>query len=233
MLGALSCSLSCTRQHDRCGVQRQPHVRLLARALADEAARRHADDRRGASAHRERLAEDVGPAGEAPLPVGVADDRARRRRAVVFGAEDTANGGTDAEYLEESVRHQTSARFLPGAAIDAKVPRAQAALRRHQRREDVAMRAQLFELTVGQPLTVTVGAKVEAAAPRSRLVGVGEHDQLLGLVHGWKRRVEDAVPQAEDGGVGADAKRERNDGDEREPRRGGHRYGRRSAGPAR
>ena len=106
-------------QHDRRGVERQPQIGLLAGGFADEAARRDADDRRGASAHRERLADHVGPAAEASLPVGVADHRVRRARAVVVVGEDAADGGADAEHLEESTRYQTPARFFPGATVES------------------------------------------------------------------------------------------------------------------
>ena len=88
------------RQHERRRVQRQPDVRLLSRRLADETARRHADDRRAAAPHGQALAEHVGAAAEAPLPVAVADDGARRGGAAVRGREDAAQEGALLEQRE-------------------------------------------------------------------------------------------------------------------------------------
>ena len=83
----------------------------------------------------------------------------------------------------------------------------------------------LLEFAVGEPRARAVGP----AGPAPRLVRIGEHHQLLGLVHAGQRGVQHAVPQAEDRGVGADAERERQDGDGREARRSsGARAARRS-----
>ncbi len=101
--------------------------------------------------------------------------------------------------------------------------RAEVALTGHHRREPIGLIAQLPELFVGHPRPRAVGAPVPAAGPTAGLVGVGQHHQLARLRHHRQRRMQHAVPQLEDGGIGADAQGQRQQRRRGESRPGGHR----------
>ncbi len=75
--------------------QREPEIRLLAAGFTDEAGRCDTDDGQDRFAQGECLAQHVGAAAEASLPVVIADDGIGRVGAVVAGGEYATDRGTD------------------------------------------------------------------------------------------------------------------------------------------
>ena len=168
-----------------------------------------ADHGHGGIAHLERLAQRVELAPEAPAPVRVADDGVRHLVPVVRRGEQPANGRPDPEHFEEPTGHEPPTALFPAIPLETDLPGAEAALTGHQRREPIGLVPQLLELCVGHPRARSVGAPVPAAGPTASLVGVGQHHQLARMRHHRQRRVQHAIPQLEDGGIGADAERQR------------------------
>ena len=95
---------------------RHPRRRRHAEERADESLRRDADDRDRRVVDRDLLADHRGIAGEAALPVGVAEhrDRMAARRDVVLGGEEAARGRTNAHHLEVVAADERAPRALGG-----------------------------------------------------------------------------------------------------------------------
>ena len=165
---------------------------------AEERRRRDADDGERHAIERERPSDDAGFAAEAALPERVADDGdgAIRPAAalVVGGAEGAAEHRRHAEHVEESATRPHALDELGGAAarqIEARVGPGDGAIGP-------------LVLPVAQLLPDRIG-------PRP----VVEQHQALRLAD-RQRLQQDAVDEREDRAVGADAKGEGGDGDERE-----------------
>jgi hypothetical protein len=102
------------------------------------------------------------------------------------------------------------AQLFAYAAGDAGINALQAALRRHERRQRAVLCLQIEELGVGDQRTVAV-FHADRHAARQR---VGQHDDFLRVADG-QRAHQHTVDEAEDGGVGPNAERQREDGDRR------------------
>ena len=203
------------RQHDRLHRQRNPGVGPLTDRLAEERRRGHADDGQDTAPQRDRPAEDVGPSAEAPLPVLVADDRVRGGaiRRLLARVEGLADRRRHAERREVRRRNQADGDLFGLAASGhPRLDLLKGAARRHHRRERRVLVLHLAELGVGHQRALTV-LRAGGDTPRS---GIGQQHELVRVADG-ERAHQQPVQQAEDRGVGADAEREREDGDGREP----------------
>ena len=197
------------REDNRLQRERQPEVRLLRRGFTDEPWPRHAYHRQGRLTHVERRAEHIGTAAEPPLPVAMADDR-RGRTDAIAGREQSADRRRRAEHVEEVLGDQPAPSFLPRAVLEPYLPRAQTALRRHQRGKAVGVSPEVLELLVGQPRSRALAA-VPAAGPAAGFVRVRQHHELFRCPHAGQRRVENAVPETENRGVRTDTERQGRD----------------------
>ncbi len=181
----------------RCHRVRDPdrHEDVGVRLRQAELGRENADDGVGLAAERDRAADDRRIARPLALPetVGQSHD-ALTALAVVVLRERAPRRRAGAESLEEARRHVGGADF-PGLAVARQVHRhgGRAAHRRER-----------------------MGGGFEIRELEHRDV-VGERDQPpgLGIRQGGE---EDAIEDAEDGGVGADAERDRQDRGTREGR---------------
>jgi hypothetical protein len=210
-------------QHAALHAQRDPQVRLLPAGFADKAGRGDADDGQRSVAQGERLAQHVGTAGEPALPVVVTDHGPGRLSAILGRREYPADRRAHPQHLKKFTRHQAPARFVPLAVLVADLPRLEAALRCHQRREALGVIPQLLEFAVREPAAVAVGTADPPTGPHPRGVGIREHHQLLGFVNSRQRGEQHAVPQAEDRGTGSGAEGQRKNGDGGEAGPRGHR----------
>ena len=166
--------------------------------------RHHSDDRNGSRADLDLFADNRGVGSEAALPQSVADDRdAYRLGFVVFGNERSPENRLDTEHREEPARHAGARHALRFGPIGAKVrvtgPECRGA------REEIGLLRPIGEI---QERDVAVGN------PRRRISAFEVDDAFRGRER--QRTEENAVDQAEDGGVGADAEPERDHGDGRE-----------------
>ena len=172
-----------------------------------EPRRRHADHAHRVTADRQQASDDAGIAAEPPLPERMAQDHdgVRPPRPVVLDGEQAADGGRDAQDLEEPTRHElTDGRFAE--AVDAQRDALHAAAGQHA----TDQRPLDFE-----PAQDGVG---EADAAAARLVAVRQRHQAVRPRH-RQRRQQQAMHQAEDRAVGADADSQC-DHDDRRERRG-------------
>ena len=169
-----------------------------------ERRRHHADDRQRRSVQDHRLSDCRVVAVEAPLPRLMRDHDHRlhgARRALLVG-EQAAALRRQPERVEERAGHERADE--PLRLVDAREVHALRKPQRH-RLERVALLLNLLELLVRQ----------QPARKRRRL---SEHRHETVGVRVRQRPQEHGVDDAEHGGVGADAKGERKDGDEREGR---------------
>ena len=186
--------------------QRPPHVGIGGDDWT-ESRRQHADDlvrfarQHGHAPNRRWLGAEAAP------PQPVADDRdAARVGHAVAGHEVAAERRRAAEHRQVLVRHLLAGeRFGLGVAAERRTP---AAHRRHalDLRE---LRAPIHDVARRSPFVgrATAGPQV-----------LPQHHQAIGA---WirQRPQHQRVDDGEDGGVGADAQRQREDGDGREPGR--------------
>jgi hypothetical protein len=114
------------RVDDRLVSERHDDIEGVPDVGSEEASRRDADNRERHALERQRAADGVRRAAEAPLPEAVADDRDRSIRAaaphVVRRGERAADPRRDAEDLEErAARPHTvhELRFSAGGEIEA------------------------------------------------------------------------------------------------------------------
>ena len=201
--GALVEVVGARQQHRR-QRRRQPQVEVEADDRALEALRRDADDRQGHAVHAHGPADDIGRGGEPRLPERVGDHRHRRSAASrgVVDAERASLRHAHAERGEEVAGHQLREHSLrvPGLADGDR---------------GVAPRADAGDGP--QPL-----AQVAVLGPRHAGIGAGLApwlDQLQpGDVDTRHRRQDQVVDPREHRGVHADARRQRQDGDDRQAR---------------
>jgi hypothetical protein len=210
-------------EHARLHAQRYPQVGELTARLADERGGHDADNRKSGIPDRQRSADHIGAAAESALPEVVADHGFSRVDAIGVRGEHAAGGRIRTQHLEVGARDHAAAHLFRRLAANACLPEAEAALRGHHRREDAGTIAELLKLLVRHPVARPVGAAVPASPEHPRFGGIGEHHQFLGPLHARKRGPQDTVPEAEEGGVGTDAERERENrnGGETRPRRQG------------
>ena len=152
------------------------------------------------------LIEDVGIAGETAGPIVIAEDgeRVAAGDAVVVGREYAADCRLHAEDVEVVAGDQLGAAAL-GLALHGE---ARVEGRTREDAGDVGGAvAQALVHWIGEGFGV-VAVAGDAAGFRSR--GVEDHD-FVGILYG-EAAEEDLIHQRKDGGVGADAERQRDDG---------------------
>ena len=199
------------RRHLRLHHDRHVDVRRAADVDAGEPGRGDADDRHRVAVERDRLVEDGRIAPEASRPVAVAEDGdgVRPRRRVVRLREQAPEVRPRAEDVEEIARDELACHALrPPLPRDGRRDRR---AREHAAEHFVAVAEVLIHRIRERPVVH------RPAAERARVV---ELDELLGVFHGQASQ-EDLIQQREDGGVRADAERQRADDDGREPGRPG------------
>ena len=190
------------------------HLRRRAERRAREVARRHADDGQRLAVDDDRVVEHVRVGAEARLPVRVAEHRHRRLadRAVVGRAEQPAERGLHAEHREVAARHEHALAAQRLAAVGE--VGAEETVRRD------AGERRLHPLEVPEHRVAEHGVAVAGLVARLRAglrAGRREVDQPRGLLH-RQRPQEELVEQREDGRVGPDPERQRDDGDDRDER---------------
>ena len=163
------------------------------------------DSRHGEAApvERERAPDYGGARTEAPAPQAATDeDHGCRTEPVVCGVEVTARHGVDSEDAEEVGRDHLAAEVLglPSSGHVGVLP-----AERGQALEAAAVLLPVDEVRIGDR---------HAREVRRRLA---EPHQAVGIAVG-QRLEENAVDDAEDGGVGADPERQRDHRDGREAR---------------
>ena len=156
--------------------------------------------------HRDRPADDARVGAETPRPQSVAEDRlARTAEVVVAGREAAAKRRLRAHHVEEVGRHHGAAqlfRILPAEE------RAQRAVVGRERLDAGALRAPVLEPRVRRD--VAIEALLGVLHPH-------HHDAIRVPV--GKLAQQERLDDAEDGGVGSDAERQRQERGEREPLR--------------
>jgi hypothetical protein len=195
--------------HERLRSDRDHDVERPSDVDAKEVGWRHADDRVGHAIDRQRLSDRICRATEPRLPEPVADDRNRPVRPaaarVVRLAERASEDRLHAEPLEETPA-RPDAVYVFGLRCLREV---QPAIRPRERIvEEIAVRAHLLPDRVGP-----------CVAP---LVSDTEYGETLRLFH-RQRADQQAVENRENRRVRADAKREREDRDGGDDRRGAQR----------
>ena len=194
---------------------RDEHARLAPERRAVEPARRDADDRQRLAVDDHRLVEHGRIGGELRRPVGVAehDDRRLADEAIVVAVEEPPERRLLLQHLEVVARDHEALRVLR-LALERKVG-AEEQMRRDAR-EDRLDLLQIAEHGVAED---RVAVARLAARLRSRLgPGRREIDQPAGLRH--RHRLEQhLVETGENGRVGANPERERDDRDRRHERR--------------
>jgi hypothetical protein len=184
---------------------------------AEEPARRDAHDCQRLAVDEQLLADDIGAAGEAPLPEVVTehDQRVAAWRPIVVRAEDPAHRGGHPEHAEERAGHQLAVDTLAHAvATDVQLRRGAG--------ED-AVEPRRFVPQVGEHRPRELGAVAHRAAVLLDVAGM-ELDERLRLPH-RQRAQRHLIQQREDGAVGADPERDRDDGDEGKEGRAGEAAG--------
>ena len=197
------------RRHLRLHRHRHHDVGVLADDDAEEAGRRHADDRHRQAVERDVAVQHAGIAGEAPHPVVVAQhrDRLSARRAIVVRREGAADLRAHAEDVEEVAGHELAVHALGLSAGEQR-----------QRRREAGDHAVEHRVLIPQVAVhrVRQGAVVERPSPER--AGAVEHDELLGRLH-RQHPQQHLVGEREDRGVRADAERQRQHDDDGEGRR--------------
>ena len=181
--------------------QRERHPDL--RALHREIDRHDADDRARDAVENNRLAHDVRIAGKALLPEAVAEDGDRRAAGLVLVLGDpAADDRRQLEHAKQARRHArcTDALRVPLARQDAAAGR-----RAADGVEDGVLIAPVDVLGKRRRARGTERLRV---VDRDERVGIGE----------WQRFDQHRVHDAEHRRVGADAERQRDHGQRREPR---------------
>jgi hypothetical protein len=193
--------------NQRFGAERNGDVELPADFGTEELRRRDADDGVSHALDGQRLADRIGRAREAPLPEPVADHRDRSVGAaappVVVRSKRSAEDRRHAEDVEIRAARPDPVHHFRLAALRQVEPRRRPGQRSSERLLPVAKR---FPQRV-------------RPRGRRRRVALRHHHQLL-RTPDRERPQHQAVEDGEDCRVGADAEREREDGDRRNDRRG-------------
>jgi hypothetical protein len=168
--------------------------------------RRDADDRERVIVHGQRAADDARIAAEAALPIAMTDDHDRMsaRHAVVVWRQHAAEFRREAEHFEVVARYQFAADTLRDTA---------GRLRGfHIRCEATRGHDTVDRLEVAQLAIERIG---EARTEPPRIIGAAEEHQRCRIVHRHHLH-HHGVHEAENGGVGANADGDREDGGEGE-----------------
>ena len=185
--------------------ERGPQLRRLVEPRRHERLerRRHdPDDPVGHVVHRHRAADDTGVRSEAAPPQAVAQQDHVPLIRTVFGCgESPPERGRDAEHREVVPAHPHRAQPLRVASRDER--RIPGSNRRHLRERAAAV-AQIVKRGVAD-------VAGDPSASRSPIITSRSGIRVR------QRPEEDGVDDAEDGGVGADAERQRHERREREP----------------
>jgi hypothetical protein len=186
------------RLHDAVHRLGHPHRRSAAEQRAAEPPRRHADHRERRAVERQRLADDCRIPAQAALPEPMAENYHRRRLLAFLGQEPAAECRPCAKDGEIVARHHLRRDLLRlGAAAPVDLREGK---RRHPGEHLVL---------VANVLVVEMG---EGESARIALIDHEHRHQPIRL--GDRHRLEhDRVDHAEDGGIGADAERQRQRGD--------------------
>jgi hypothetical protein len=193
---------------------RHHHRHADLRHVADvdpvESLLRDADDRERIVADDDLLADHVGIAGEARLPVAVADHghRMRAARHVILRRQHAAERGLHAEHVEERSRHQLARRALR-AALNAHGHGPVAAA--EHTREHVVVIAEVDVVRIRERILIALPVAMK------RSLALEQH-QLLRILHGQQAQ-QGLIDQREDRRVGAEAQRDREHRDDGEDRR--------------
>ena len=182
---------------------RHPSGGVAAEERAGEAVRHDANHGERRPVDRERPADDGRIAAEAAFPEPVGQHDHRSRLDVLFSREAAADRRLRAQHGEVAAGGDLQQDLFGGVAV------APVHLREGERRhlgEHLVLRAQILVVQVRQ-----------REVARIARVGHEHGRETAGLLDG-NRPEQDRVDQAEDSGVGADAKRKRQHGDRREPR---------------
>ena len=195
------------------GAEGQGQVERTADLDAVKARGGNADDRRAAAVDPDGAADGRRIAAVFVRPEPVAEHHARRGAPllVVGIGEETAEGGANAEQIEEAAAHPQAVlgetRFAARREIERR------AIPREQVREGLLALAQLLPLRIRQ---IRVGP---AELPRRADAPGHAHDRELPRMAHGQRAQPQGLDQLEDGGVGAGAEREREQRDGGEARR--------------
>ncbi len=188
----------------RVHLQRRPQLRRfgVAKISRQHEARRHdADDLEGVAVDEDRSADDRGIGGVAPVPESVTkDDEPGTVGEVLLGRERAADHRRDAERRERvgaDARARDALGFLAAGQVHLSFAPGRDLLQRP------AAPAIVHDLALGHPGLVE---RRPLAPDHHRAIGLGPR----------QRPEEHGVEHAEDGGVGADPERERQDGNGRE-----------------
>ena len=214
--------------------RRHPEIGGPFHPGAGKARRSHAHDGVGRAVDGQHRAHHRRLAAEPALPVVVAQHHHRvgPGRRVVVASEQAPAVGRQPQHLEV-----VGADRPAEGEIAASLPRHPLAACTTEATSPACWAARSWKRLVlrAQPLEQRIREQLQPARlerPAKRPLGrVGEHHQLLGRGH-RQRPQQGGVDQAEDGGVGADAQRQRQHHRQREARDCGAGPARRSAGPA-
>ena len=195
---------------DRLGAEWHRDVERSAHFEPEEPRLRDADNLDRLGLERQRAADDRPIAAVLALPERVAEDRARRAAAAIVGVgQDPAGRRPHAERVEEPAADPEAlrgTRLAAGCEVEGR------GSSRQQAREALLPRANLFPDRIGQRGIPAVEVAAHAGGIDETYLGE------FGRVGHGQRAQPDRVDDLEDGGVRADAERERQDGDRREPR---------------
>ena len=210
---AAALELQPRRTHLRLHRERHEHLGRRQQLEAVEAARGHADHGQRMAVDDDGLADHVAVAGEAALPVVVAQHRDRRaaRRDVVAGREQPARRRREPEDGEVVARDQLALDALGAAGVPD--------VKREPRPAEQPVDAghAIAEIAIHRPRQLRPVAQAAA-------VGFGALRRQLHELAGPRHRQtaqRDLIEQREDRGAGADAEGDRGDRDQAEERRAG------------
>ena len=197
------------RQHRFLHQDGDANLRRLRRIDTGKALFRDADNRHRIVVHEDLLADDLRVARKAAGPVVIGqhhDWMPLIDLVVLSGIEDAARRGANTEHREVIARDQLRLQPL-GAIVDADRGRHDAPAQHFRQRR----RPLLIVLVDG--IRMHPHAHVAAVV----LATLVQHDQLFGMLD-WQLAEQDLVDQREDGRVGPDAERQREDRNRREER---------------
>jgi len=184
---------------------RHPEFRRIRDLGADETRRRDPDDGKGMSVEQDCLPDDGRIAVESFLPAGVAHnhDWLRARRPILFRPETAP----ERRFYSENVEVISRDIVTPDALVNAIVA---------ETGDDEAISEQTGEDRVAISVVLVVGIRLESEIRAVAQLAV-HRDELRRLAQG-QRSQEDGIDETEDGGVGANPKRHRRDGERGEAR---------------
>jgi hypothetical protein len=176
-------------------------IQLIVERKPD-ARRQHADDRPRAIVHRDGLADDqrIGAIAPPPQPFGQHHHGLQARRRGLLRKKLAAHHRLDAEHRKQLGRDRSAEHALRARGVAAQHEVAQK-IRRHA--VDGRRCAEVEEIGVGDLGVTPVGIRMLKATGRMH------RDQAIGAITERHRAEAEAVDETEDGDVGADAQRER------------------------